>query len=124
MIPVFDDSPIIGDLPPPPKPDAAPGLSEDEAESQARDLKAIADTTRLRIISLLMRHGGEVCVNDIVAYFNLEQATISHHLRILRDAGLIGARKRALWSYYFVKHERLRVILQALTSLIHTDVTP
>src|SRR5579883_3217821 len=121
MIPVLHDSPIEDDLP---KPTPAPLLSEEAAEQQSRDLKAIADTTRLRILSLLMQHGGEVCVSEIVACFHLEQATISHHLRILRDAGLIGARKRALWSYYFIKHERLRVILQALTSLIHTDVTP
>lgn len=124
MIPVLNDSPIEeNDLLPPPKPVPAPRLSEDEAECQAHDLKAIADATRLRIISLLMAYGGEVCVNDIVACFRLDQATISHHLRILRDAGLIGARKHAMWSYYFVKHERLRLVLQTLTNLIQGEQT-
>ena len=65
-----------------------PALNEDEAVGQARLLKALADPTRLRILSLLSRYEGEVCVFEIVESFTLEQPTISHHLRILRDAGL------------------------------------
>jgi ArsR family transcriptional regulator, arsenate/arsenite/antimonite-responsive transcriptional repressor len=88
-------------------PKFAPALTEDEAVTQARLLKALADPTRLRILSLLSRHEGEVCVFEIVESFTLEQPTISHHLRILRDAGLVDCRKKGLWAYYYVRREAL-----------------
>ncbi|HEX4203195.1 MAG TPA: metalloregulator ArsR/SmtB family transcription factor [Ktedonobacteraceae bacterium] len=84
-----------------------PTLSEDDAVVQARLLKALADPTRLRILSLLSRHEGEVCVFEIVESFTLEQPTISHHLRILRDAGLVDCRKKGLWAYYYVRRDAL-----------------
>ncbi|HEX3643319.1 MAG TPA: metalloregulator ArsR/SmtB family transcription factor [Ktedonobacteraceae bacterium] len=84
-----------------------PTLNEDDAVVQARLLKALADPTRLRILSLLSRHEGEVCVFEIVESFTLEQPTISHHLRILRDAGLVDCRKKGLWAYYYVRREAL-----------------
>src|SRR5436305_11204930 len=83
-------------------PKFVPTLTEDDAVVQARLLKALADPTRLRILSLLSRHEGEVCVFEIVESFTLEQPTISHHLRILRDAGLVDCRKKGLWAYYYV----------------------
>ncbi len=88
-------------------PKFVPTLSEEDAVVQARLLKALADPTRLRILSLLSRHEGEVCVFEIVESFTLEQPTISHHLRILRDAGLVDCRKKGLWAYYYVRREAL-----------------
>ena len=88
-------------------PKFTPSLSEEEAVIQARLLKALADPTRLRILSLLSRYEGEVCVFEIVESFTLEQPTISHHLRILRDAGLVDCRKKGLWAYYYVRREAL-----------------
>src|SRR5712692_6434898 len=88
-------------------PKFVPALTEDEAVGQARLLKALADPTRLRILSLLSRYEGEVCVFEIVESFTLEQPTISHHLRILRDAGLVDCRKKGLWAYYYVRREAL-----------------
>ena len=88
-------------------PKFVPTLSEDDAVLQARLLKALADPTRLRILSLLSRHEGEVCVFEIVESFTLEQPTISHHLRILRDAGLVDCRKKGLWAYYYVRRDAL-----------------
>ncbi len=88
-------------------PKFVPTLNEDDAVTQARLLKALADPTRLRILSLLSRHEGEVCVFEIVESFTLEQPTISHHLRILRDAGLVDCRKKGLWAYYYVRREAL-----------------
>jgi len=88
-------------------PKFVPTLTEDEAVGQARLLKALADPTRLRILSLLSRYEGEVCVFEIVESFTLEQPTISHHLRILRDAGLVDCRKKGLWAYYYVRREAL-----------------
>ncbi len=88
-------------------PKFVPTLTEEDAVVQARLLKALADPTRLRILSLLSRHEGEVCVFEIVESFTLEQPTISHHLRILRDAGLVDCRKKGLWAYYYVRREAL-----------------
>src|SRR5437762_14323807 len=101
-------------------PKFVPTLSEDDAVTQARLLKALADPTRLRILSLLSRHEGEVCVFEIVESFTLEQPTISHHLRILRDAGLVDCRKKGLWAYYYVRREaltRAREVIEALAQL-------
>ncbi len=98
-------------------PKFVPALNEDEAVSQARLLKALADPTRLRILSLLSRHEGEVCVFEIVESFTLEQPTISHHLRILRDAGLVDCRKRGLWAYYYVRREALSRAQDVITGL-------
>ena len=98
-------------------PKFVPTLSEEDAVVQARLLKALADPTRLRILSLLSRHEGEVCVFEIVESFTLEQPTISHHLRILRDAGLVDCRKKGLWAYYYVRREalnRARDIIEGL----------
>ena len=80
-------------------------------------LKALADPTRLRILSLLSRYEGEVCVFEIVESFTLEQPTISHHLRILRDAGLVDCRKKGLWAYYYVRREALARAGEVITSL-------
>lgn len=63
-------------------------------------LKALADPTRLRMLELLVAQPGELCVCDITSQFEQRQPTISHHLRILRDAGLIRGEKRGVWSYY------------------------
>ena len=85
-----------------------PALSEEDAVGRARLLKALADSTRLRILSLLSRYEGEVCVFEIVESFTLEQPTISHHLRVLRDAGVVDCRKKGLWAYYYVRREALK----------------
>jgi ArsR family transcriptional regulator len=88
-------------------PKFVPTLTEDEAVRQARLLKALADPTRLRLLNLLSRYEGDVCVFELVESFTLEQPTISHHLRILRDAGLVDCRKKGLWAYYYVRREAL-----------------
>lgn len=98
-------------------PKFTPALTEDEAVSHARLLKALADPTRLRILSLLSRHEGEVCVFEIVESFTLEQPTISHHLRILRDAGLVDCRKKGLWAYYYVRREALTRAREVISAL-------
>jgi ArsR family transcriptional regulator len=85
---------------------------------QARLLKALADPTRLRILSLLSRHEGEVCVFEITEAFTLEQPTISHHLRILRDANLVDCRKKGLWAYYYIKREALGRAHEAIERLV------
>jgi ArsR family transcriptional regulator, arsenate/arsenite/antimonite-responsive transcriptional repressor len=86
-------------------------LTESQAEQIAPLLKALADPVRLRLMSLIASHaGGEACVCDLNDAFNLSQPTISHHLKVLHDAGLVDRDKRGVWAYYRVKPEALASI--------------
>ncbi|MEX2236881.1 MAG: metalloregulator ArsR/SmtB family transcription factor [Dehalococcoidia bacterium] len=73
-------------------------------------LKALADETRLRIVQMLAEHQEPLCVCHIVDAFELSQPTISHHLRQLREAGLISGEKRGLWAYYTLNRDQLRQV--------------
>ena len=65
--------------------------------------KALGDPVRLRLVSLIGAHqGGEVCVCDLTAAFDLTQPTISHHLKVLREAGIIDSERRGTWVYYWL----------------------
>jgi ArsR family transcriptional regulator, arsenate/arsenite/antimonite-responsive transcriptional repressor len=90
---------------------SAQPLSQAQAEQIAPLLKALADPVRLRLISLVASHqGGEACVCDLNDAFDLTQPTISHHLKVLHEAGLLDREKRGVWVYY-------RASTQALASL-------
>lgn len=76
-------------------------LSADVAADLARTLKAIADPARLRLLSLISAHdGGEACVCDLTEPLGLSQPTVSHHLKVLVDAGLLTRDKRGVWAYF------------------------
>jgi ArsR family transcriptional regulator len=78
-------------------------LTEDWAGGLARMFKALGDPVRLRLLSRVASHaGGEACVCDLSAGFDLTQPTISHHLKVLRDAGLLKCERRGTWVYYWV----------------------
>lgn len=79
---------------------AAPSLDATQTASLADRLKALADPTRLRMLDLLVQQEQALCVCDITSQFDLHQPTISHHLRILREAQLITGERRGVWSYY------------------------
>jgi len=82
---------------------ASEPLSASEAEEMSVLLKAIADPVRLRLLSLIACHeGGEACVCDLAGAFDLTGPTISHHLKVLREAGLIASERRGTWIYYRV----------------------
>lgn len=71
------------------------------AESMARSLKALAEPARLRIISMVAAHrDGEACVCDLTEPLGLSQPTVSHHLKVLREAGFLDCTKRGTWAYY------------------------
>jgi ArsR family transcriptional regulator, arsenate/arsenite/antimonite-responsive transcriptional repressor len=90
---------------------SAQPLSQAQAEQIAPLLKALADPVRLRLMSLVASHqGGEACVCDLNDAFDLTQPTISHHLKVLHEAGLLDREKRGVWVYY-------RASTQALASL-------
>jgi ArsR family transcriptional regulator len=91
---------------------AAPLVSEPLSAAEADELtvlfKAIADPVRLRLLSLMACHeGGEACVCDLTAAFDLAGPTISHHLRVLREAGLIGSQRRGTWVFYWINPDVL-----------------
>lgn len=71
-----------------------------EAASAVELLKALADPTRLSMAATLRRHGQPVCICDLVAVFGLTQPTISHHMAVLKAAGLVRVEKRGLWGFY------------------------
>jgi ArsR family transcriptional regulator len=104
-----------------PIPKFTPELSEDQARDQARLMKALSDPTRLRILSLLIRYPDTMTVYDIVCCFTLEQPSISHHLRVLREAQLIDFRKRSLHVYYYVRRSRLNEVWQNVRALDPLD---
>jgi ArsR family transcriptional regulator, arsenate/arsenite/antimonite-responsive transcriptional repressor len=80
----------------------APNLRPERAAEIAERLKALADATRLRMLDLLAQQREPICVCDITVQFDQHQPTISHHLRILREAGLVDCEKRGVWAYYWV----------------------
>jgi ArsR family transcriptional regulator len=84
-----------------------PSISTDEAVSIAQIASALCDPIRLQLIDVLRKHAGEVCVCELVPLFEISQPTLSHHLKKLRDVGLVGVEKRGLWSYYYVHTEAL-----------------
>jgi ArsR family transcriptional regulator len=91
-------------------------LSPQEAERLAALLRAVAEPTRLRLLSLVAAHeGGEACVCDLIDPVGLSQPTVSHHLKVLVDAGLLTRDKRGVWAYYKVVPGRLQQLAQALT---------
>jgi ArsR family transcriptional regulator, arsenate/arsenite/antimonite-responsive transcriptional repressor len=80
-------------------------------------LRAAADPTRLRMLQLLVAAKAPVCVCDITARFRLGQPTISHHLRILRQAGLVSTSRRGIWAHYAVRPAGLAVLWRGVADL-------
>ena len=91
-------------------------LSQAQAEQIAPLLKALADPVRLRLLSIVASHeGGEACVCDLTDCFELSQPTISHHLKVLHEAGLLDREKRATWVYYRVRSAALTDLAALIT---------
>ena len=90
-------------------------LTEESAATLARGFKALGDPVRLRLLSLIAsRAGAEVCVCELTDAFTLTGPTISHHLKVLREAGLIEGERRGTWVYYRVVPARLAALSQLL----------
>ncbi|MET9149500.1 MULTISPECIES: helix-turn-helix transcriptional regulator [unclassified Streptomyces] len=91
-------------------------LGEDRAIELAKVFKALGDPVRLRLLSMIAsRAGGEICVCDLTPAFDLSQPTISHHLKLLRQAGLIDCERRGTWVYYWLLPEATDELAGILT---------
>ncbi|WP_156926347.1 helix-turn-helix transcriptional regulator [Chloroflexus sp. Y-396-1] len=91
-------------------------LTDSEATQLAETLSLLAHPIRLRLLTILARHAGHVCVCDLEAALPVKQPTVSHHLRLLRDGGLIEGERRGQWVYYAIRREALARV----RTLIHT----
>jgi ArsR family transcriptional regulator, arsenate/arsenite/antimonite-responsive transcriptional repressor len=90
-------------------------LAEEDAADLARGFKALGDPVRLRLLSLIAaRAGGEVCVCELTDAFTLTGPTISHHLKVLREAGLVDCQRRGTWVYYWVVPAKLAALSNLL----------
>ena len=84
-----------------------PDVQREHAVRMAAVAKALGDPIRLQLVDVLRRHAGEVCVCELVPLFDLSQPTVSHHLKLLREAGIVDSERRGLWAYYYVRPDAL-----------------
>jgi ArsR family transcriptional regulator len=84
-----------------------PDVERRQAERMAAVAKALGDPIRLTLVDVLRKHAGKVCVCELVPLFDLSQPTVSHHLKVLRDAGIVDSERRGLWAYYYVIPEAM-----------------
>src|SRR5829696_6998839 len=85
-----------------------PDVEREQAERMAAIAKALADPVRVQLVDVLRKHAGKVCVCELVPLFDLSQPTVSHHLKVLRAAGLVDSERRGLWAYYYVIPDALQ----------------
>src|ERR671935_2734632 len=89
------------------EPVAYPDVEREQARRMAQVAKALGDPVRLQLVDVLRKNAGKVCVCELVPLFDLSQPTVSHHLKVLREAGLVGSERRGLWAYYYVVPDAL-----------------
>jgi len=93
-----------------------PDVERLQAERVAAIAKALADPVRLQLVDVLRKHAGKICVCELVPLFDLAQPTVSHHLKVLREAGLVGSEREGLWAYYYVAPDALEELSQWLSN--------
>ena len=84
-----------------------PDVEREQALRMAAIAKALGDPVRLQLVDVLRKHAGKVCVCELVPLFDIAQPTLSHHLKILRRAGIVDSERRGLWAYYSVLPDAL-----------------
>jgi ArsR family transcriptional regulator, arsenate/arsenite/antimonite-responsive transcriptional repressor len=84
-----------------------PDIEREHAERMARVAKALGDPIRMQLVDVLRKHAGKVCVCELVPLFDLSQPTVSHHLKVLRESGIVGSERRGLWAYYYVNPDAM-----------------
>jgi ArsR family transcriptional regulator len=91
-----------------------PDVEREQAQRMASIAKALGDPVRLQLVDVLRKHAGKVCVCELVPLFDLSQPTVSHHLKVLRGAGIVGSEREGLWAYYYVINDALKELSQWL----------
>lgn len=99
-------------------PQLEPRLAEDQAADLAAIFKAISHPVRLQMLDLIAQGGGQACICDLEGYFNLTQPTLSHHVKVLREAGLIQSEQNQVWIFHRVRPETLHSIRDLLNQWI------
>ena len=92
-----------------------PEVQRGEAIRMAEVAKALGDPIRLQLVDVLRKHAGKVCVCERVPLFEISQPTLSHHLKKLRDAGIVDSERQGLWAYYYVIPDALNELSGWLT---------
>ena len=84
-----------------------PDVERAQAARMAVVAKALGDPIRLQLVDVLRKHAGKVCVCELVPLFDISQPTLSHHLKKLREAGIVDSERQGLWAYYYVLPDAL-----------------
>jgi ArsR family transcriptional regulator len=92
-----------------------PDVQREDALRMADVAKALGDPIRLTLVDVLRKHAGKVCVCELVPLFDVSQPTLSHHLKKLRDAGIVDSERQGLWAYYYVIPDALKELSAWLT---------
>lgn len=91
-----------------------PDVDRERAERMAEIAKALGDPVRLQLVDVLRKNAGKVCVCELLPLFDISQPTLSHHLKKLREAGIVDSERMGLWSFYYVKPEATKELAQWL----------
>jgi ArsR family transcriptional regulator, arsenate/arsenite/antimonite-responsive transcriptional repressor len=97
------------------QPVAYPDTDRAEAARMARVAKALGDPIRLQLVDVLRKHAGKVCVCELTPLFDVAQPTVSHHLKVLREAGIVDSERQGLWAYYYVRPDSLKELTRWLS---------
>src|SRR5204863_3907516 len=92
-----------------------PDVEREAAVGMSQVAKALGDPVRLQLVDVLRKHAGKVCVCELVPLFDLSQPTVSHHLKVLREAGLVGSERQGLWAYYSVNPDAVKELSRWLS---------
>jgi ArsR family transcriptional regulator len=84
-----------------------PDVDREQARRMAALAKALGDPIRLQLVDVLRKHAGKVCVCELVPLFDVSQPTLSHHLKVLREAGVVDSERVGLWAFYYVVPDAL-----------------
>ncbi|NJM08844.1 helix-turn-helix transcriptional regulator [Candidatus Gracilibacteria bacterium] len=97
-------------------PELAPRLAHDALKQLTDDLAIVNHPIRLQILDMLAQREGQVCVCDLEAALPVKQPTVSHHLKLLREAGLIDCERRGLWAHYFIRRDAVQQLRNRILS--------
>ena len=92
-----------------------PDVEREQATRMAAIAKALGDPIRLQLVDVLRKHAGKVCVCELTPLFDVGQPTVSHHLKVLREAGVVDSERRGLWAYYYVVPDSLKELFAWLS---------